>query len=119
MWTGEWRPTSASLTAALLWLVVTAGPAYAAELATPARAVPTPPTGQAPVVTADARLRAAQELRRIDQAALRPTSFGDACLRQVQLFFCPLISQIPFVRDAAGQMALWGGFDCPIAPPPG
>ncbi len=60
----------------------------------------------------------AQALRSADDAASRPVGPAEACVTQVKAVFCPIIGNIPFIRDVAGQVAMWGNFDCPTGMTP-
>ncbi len=55
---------------------------------------------------------AANELQKADT----PADIGpaDICLEQVKGIMCPIFGQMPFFRDMLGQMAVWGGFSCPM-----
>lgn len=63
-------------------------------------------------------LKRAQALRAADLAATRPQGPAEACLAQMKMVFCPIIGNMPFIRDVAGQVAMWGHFDCPTGAPP-
>ena len=63
-------------------------------------------------------LARAQELHAAAAAATRPQGPAEACLTQMKTIFCPIIGNMPFVRDVAGQVAMWGQFDCPTGTPP-
>lgn len=63
-------------------------------------------------------LKRAQALREADHAATRAQGPAEACLAQMKTIFCPIIGNMPFVRDVAGQVAMWGHFDCPTSAPP-
>ena len=58
---------------------------------------------------------AADALRKADLGVTRPTGPADVCLAQMQRVLCPILGNLPFVRDIAGQVAMWGNFSCPIA----
>ena len=52
---------------------------------------------------------AATELGRVDKYG----AGGLDCFAQMRAVFCPIVSQIPVMRDWAGQVAMAGGFSCP------
>lgn len=72
--------------------------------------------------TSPLMLERAQALREADLAATRGVTRGqgpaEACLAQMKSVFCPIIGNMPFIRDVAGQVAMWGHFDCPTAAQP-
>ncbi len=96
------------------------------ELATPARDLRAPAASLSQRAGSQAasalaqRQRAALQLRKADVAAAGPVGVGpaEACFNQMKTVFCPIIAQMPFVRDVAGQVALWGRFDCPVGVTP-
>ncbi len=63
-------------------------------------------------------LQRARALRAADRAASRVQGPAEACLVQMKTVFCPIIGNMPFFRDVAGQVAMWGHFDCPTGTPP-
>ncbi len=63
-------------------------------------------------------LQRAQDLRDADRTATLSQGPADACLTQMKMVFCPIIGSMPFFRDIAGQVAMWGNFDCPTGAKP-
>ncbi len=61
------------------------------------------------------RERAAVVLRRATLSDTGPAGPAEACFQKVKTVFCPFIANMPFVRDVAAQMAMWGNFDCPVS----
>ncbi len=53
------------------------------------------------------------------QVALQTQPMGpaDACVEMTKTILCPIIGQMPFVRDWAGQFAIWGKTSCPMGDP--
>ena len=53
------------------------------------------------------------------QVALQTQPMGpaDACVEMTKTMLCPIIGQMPFVRDWAGQFAIWGKTSCPMGDP--
>ncbi len=68
--------------------------------------------------TSPEMLQRAQALRAADRAATRVQGPAETCLVQMKTVFCPIIGNMPFIRDIAGQVAMWGHFDCPTGTPP-
>lgn len=63
----------------------------------------------------------AQRARRLHQVAAETTPNGgpgEACFDQVRTAMCPIVGQIPFLREFAGQMAILGNFSCPTESQP-
>ena len=70
-----------------------------------------PGTGLSSLSLAEQR-QAASRLRAADAPA--PQGPAEACLDQFRTVMCPIMGQMPFFRDVAGQISMWGGFSCPI-----
>jgi hypothetical protein len=87
-----------------------AGDATSAGVATGNRALAQPPSPE--------MLERARELRAADAALTPAQGPAEACLNQMKTIFCPIIANMPFVRDVAGQVAIWGNFDCPTGASP-
>jgi hypothetical protein len=69
---------------------------------------------QAPPLTTSAEmLERAQALREADRTVTRSQGPAEACLDQMKVIVCPIIGNMPFIRDVAGQIAIWGNFECP------
>jgi len=60
----------------------------------------------------------ADALRKADSIGTGPAGPADGCLAQMKRVLCPIFGQLPFVRDFAGQVAMWGNFSCPMAARP-
>ncbi len=75
-------------------------------------------TQRSPQATSPEMLKRAQVLREADVTATRGQGPAEACLAQIKMIFCPIIGNMPFIRDVAGQVAMWGHFDCPTGTPP-
>ena len=50
--------------------------------------------------------------------ATQPLGPADVCVEMTKTILCPIIGQMPFVRDWAGQFAVWGKTSCPMGDPP-
>lgn len=59
--------------------------------------------------------QAAAALRKADSIITRPVGPADGCLAQMQRMLCPFFGNLPFVSDFAGQVAMLGNFNCPMA----
>jgi hypothetical protein len=73
---------------------------------------PTVPGTQVRSIPPAEQRQAASRLRAADAPA--PQGPAEACLDQFRTVMCPIIGQMPFFRDVAGQISMWGGFSCPI-----
>lgn len=58
----------------------------------------------------------ARALRSADKE-MQPAGFGAACFDQMRAFFCPIVGRLPGFREMAAQMAILGGFSCPMGAP--
>ena len=47
----------------------------------------------------------------------QPQGPADVCVEMTKTVLCPIIGQMPFVRDWAGQFAIWGKTSCPMGDP--
>ena len=47
----------------------------------------------------------------------QPPGPADVCVEMTKTMLCPIIGQMPFVRDWAGQFAIWGKTSCPMGDP--
>lgn len=71
-----------------------------------------------PIVYQREQARRARRLHRVAAETAPSGGPGEACFDQVRTAMCPIVGQIPFLREFAGQMAILGNFSCPMEAQP-
>ena len=70
-----------------------------------------------PGVSPSSRKPSSSDLATQLSLVTQPPGPADACVEMTKTVLCPIIGQMPFIRDWAGQFAVWAKTSCPMGGP--